>query len=65
MSLFDKLKSISDSFFDGLKANAIKSAVNKSAKMKKRPPVAVVQKMIDLEKASKELDDILKEMDSD
>lgn len=62
--MFNKLKNLTNSFFDGLKTNAINKAV-KSAEKNVRPVPPIIQRMTELEKASKQLEDILKEVDPD
>ena len=60
--LFSASKRFSDAFFDGLKSNATNTAI-KAAKKNKKVPPRVVQKMSQIEKASKELEKMLKELD--
>tara|TARA_Y100000389_G_scaffold134123_1_gene131621 strand:+ start:243 stop:449 length:207 start_codon:yes stop_codon:yes gene_type:complete len=60
--LFSATKKFTDAFFDGLKKNATNSAI-KAAKKNKKVPPRVVQKMSQIEKASKELEKMLKELD--
>ena len=62
MGIFDLLNRANNAFFDGLKANAVNTAVH-AAKKNKRVPSKVVQHMIDLEKASKELEQMLKDIE--
>jgi hypothetical protein len=64
MYIFDKLKNLTDSFFDGLKRNAINSALN-STKKNEEPPLPIIQKMKVLEEETKLIDDILREYDPD
>jgi phage terminase large subunit-like protein len=62
--MFNKLKNLTDSFFDGLKTNAINKAV-KSAEKNVRLVPTINQRMTELDKASKQLEDMLKEIDPD
>ena len=59
-NLFDSAKKFSDAFFDGLKSNAVNHALEK-AKKNKSMPVPVVQKMKELDKAARELEQMLKD----
>lgn len=61
-NIFGAAKKFTDAFFDGLKSNAVNTAVQ-AAKKNKRVPSKVVQKMIDIEKASKELEQMLKDIE--
>lgn len=58
--LFGAAKKFSDSFFDGLKSNAINSALQK-AKKSKDMPIPIVKKMDDIDKLAKELQKMLKD----
>jgi hypothetical protein len=58
--LFGTMRNFSDSFFDGLKSNAINHALNR-AKDNPKMPSPVVKKMIQLDKDAKELRDFLKQ----
>lgn len=60
--LFGAAKKFSNSFFDGLKTNATNRALQ-AAKKNKKVPVAIVNKMTQIEKASKELEKMLKDLD--
>lgn len=60
--LFGAAKKFSDSFFDGLKSNATNKALEKAKQNKSMPP-KVVQKMSELDKAAKELEKMLKELE--
>ena len=60
--LFGAAKKFTDAFFDGLKSNAVNTALEKAKKNKKVPP-KVVQKMADIEKASKELEQMLRDIE--
>ena len=59
MGVIDWLQSKNNSFFDGLKRNAIKSALKK-AKKRKEEPIPLVEKMKEIDKLSDELDELLK-----
>ena len=56
------LQELSDSFFDGLKKDAINTAI-KRAKKTKRVPVPIVQKMQEIDKLAAELKQMLDEYD--
>jgi hypothetical protein len=58
--LFGTAKKFSDAFFDGLKTNAINSALQK-AKKSKDMPIPIVKKMDDIDKLAKELQKMLKD----
>jgi len=60
--LFGAAKKFSNSFFDGLKTNATNRALQ-AAKKNKKVPVAIVNKMTQIEKASKELEKMLKDLE--
>ena len=60
--LFGAAKKFSDAFFDGLKTNTTNKALEK-AKKNKSMPTKVVQKMTELDKAAKELEKMLKELE--
>ena len=53
-------RKFTDAFFDGLKANAINNALA-NAKQAKKIPVPIVDKMIELDKAAKELKQMIKD----
>jgi hypothetical protein len=57
--LFSATKRFSDAFFDGLKSNATNRALQQ-AKKNKDIPAPIVQRMIEIEKLSKKLEDDLK-----
>jgi len=57
--LFGAAKKFSDAFFDGLKSNAINRALKQAEKNKKVPP-PIIQKMRQIDKLAKELEDDLK-----
>ena len=57
--LFGAAKKFSDAFFDGLKANATNKAINAARNNKSVPP-QIVQKMIEIDKLAKELENDLK-----
>ena len=48
-----------NSFFDGLKRNAIESALKK-AKKNRKPPPPLIQKIREIQKLADELDEMLK-----
>ena len=60
--LFWAAKKFSDAFFDGLKTNATNKAIE-AAKRNKVVPTKIVDKMVELEKASKELQKMLKDLE--
>jgi hypothetical protein len=60
--LFGAAKKFTDAFFDGLKSNAVNSALA-TAKKNKDIPVPIVKKMEQLDKAAKELEKMLKELE--
>jgi len=60
--LFGAAKKFSDAFFDGLKTNATNKAIEAAKKNKSVPP-KIVQKMSEIEKASKELDRMLRDLE--
>jgi hypothetical protein len=60
--LFGAAKKFSDSFFDGLKSNVTNNAL-KQAKKRKDIPVPIVKKMEQLDKASRELEKMLKDLE--
>lgn len=60
--LFSAAKTFTDAFFDGLKSNATNKALKAAEKNKKVPP-KVIQKMKEIDKASKELEDMIKEFE--
>ena len=57
--LFGAARKFSDAFFDGLKKNATNRALSAAKKNKKVPP-RVVKKMAQIDKAAKELEQMLK-----
>ena len=54
MGLIDWLQSKNNSFFDGLKRNAIESAIKK-AKKRKEKPVPIVERMKEIDKMADEI----------
>tara|TARA_B100000900_G_scaffold60264_1_gene45726 strand:+ start:1562 stop:1771 length:210 start_codon:yes stop_codon:yes gene_type:complete len=60
--LFGAAKKFSDAFFDGLKKNATNRALSAAKKNKKVPP-RVVKKMAQIDKAAKELEQMLKDIE--
>jgi hypothetical protein len=67
MGFFDKLKQKSDKFFDSLQQNAIDKALaaskekNKQNSNSSNKKTTIVNKMSELDRASKEIEDMLKE----
>jgi hypothetical protein len=57
--LFGAAKKFSDAFFDGLKSNATNKAIQAAKKNKEVPP-KIIQRMQQIEKLSKDLQDDLK-----
>jgi hypothetical protein len=57
--LFGSAKKFSDAFFDGLKTNATNKAF-KQAQKNKKVPSKIIQKMSQIDKLAKELEDDLK-----
>jgi hypothetical protein len=64
MGLFDSLKRLNDSFFDGLKKNAVDTALKK-ANNNRDESSPIVRKMDELDRAARELEEMLKELDED
>lgn len=60
--LFGAAKKFSDAFFDGLKSNATNKAIQ-AAKNNKSVPPKIIQKMTEIERASKELDRMLRDLE--
>ena len=60
--LFSASKRFSDAFFDGLKNNATNKAIN-VAKKNKSVPTKVVDKMLAIEKASEELEKMIRDLE--
>ena len=60
--LFGAAKKFSDSFFDGLKSNVTNNAL-KNAKKRKDIPVPIVKKMEMLDKAARELERMMKDLE--
>jgi hypothetical protein len=60
--LFGAAKKFTDAFFDGLKSNAINSALA-TAKKNKDIPIPIIKKMEELDKAAMELEKMLKELE--
>jgi hypothetical protein len=52
--LFSAARSFSDAFFDGLKSNATNRA-NEAAKKNKKVPSQLVNRMVEIDKLSKQL----------
>ena len=60
--LFSASKRFSDAFFDGLKNNATNKAI-KVAKKNKSVPTKIVSKMLAIEKASEELEKMIRDLE--
>lgn len=60
--LFGAAKKFTDAFFDGLKVNATNRALSQAQKNPKIPGT-IVDKMKELDKASKELQKMIKELE--
>jgi hypothetical protein len=60
--LFGAAKKFTDAFFDGLKSNAVNTALEKAKKNKSVPP-KIVQKMDELDRAARELEKMIKELE--
>ena len=60
--LFGAAKKFTDDFFDGLKSNAVNVALEKAKKNKSVPP-KIVQKMDELDRAARELEKMIKELE--
>jgi hypothetical protein len=60
--LFGTARKFTDAFFDGLKANAINNALA-NAKKSERLPAPIVNKMVELDAAAKELKKMLKDLE--
>ena len=60
--LFGTARKFTDAFFDGLKANAINSALA-NAKKSERLPAPIVNKMVELDAAAKELKKMIKDLE--
>jgi hypothetical protein len=58
MGIFDALKNISDSFFDGLKEAAVEKQIKKA--QEKQVPDPLTEKMKQLEKENEEMDELIK-----
>ena len=61
-NIFDIAKRFSDALFDGLKESATNKAISAAKKNNNIQP-KIVQKMSDIERASKELDQMLKDIE--
>ena len=59
-NIFSVLKKLNDSFFDGLKTNTLNNMLKKTGPNKNEPVSPLIQKMKELDKLSKELDEDLK-----
>ena len=60
--VFGAVQKFSNAFFDGLKSNATNKAI-RAAKKNKRVPTEIVRKMEEIDKASKQLQDMLDELE--
>ena len=60
--LFGAAKKLTDAFFDGLKKGSVNKALKK-VEQKKTVPMTIVTKMREIEKASKELQQMLKDLE--
>jgi hypothetical protein len=60
--LFGAAKKFTDAFFDGLKSNAVNTALERAKKNKSIPP-KIVKKMSDIDRASKELEQMLRDIE--
>lgn len=60
--LFGAARKFSDSFFDGLKSNAVNKAL-KQAEKNPKIPSPIIEKMKELDKAAAELEKMLKELE--
>lgn len=60
--LFGSARKFTDAFFDGLKSNAINNALA-NVKKTKRMPMPIVDKMMELDAAAKELKQMLKDLE--
>lgn len=60
--IFGAAKRFSDAFFDGLKSNATNRAIA-AAKQNKAVPTKIVNKMMQIEKASDELEKMLRDLE--
>jgi hypothetical protein len=60
--LFGATKKFSDAFFDGLKSNVTNNALKK-AKSRNDIPVPIIKKMEQLDKAARELEQMLKDLE--
>ena len=60
--LFSASKRFSDAFFDGLKNNATNKAIT-VAKKNKLVPTKIVSKMLAIEKASEELEKMIRDLE--
>jgi hypothetical protein len=60
--LFGAARKFSDAFFDGLKSNAVNRAL-KQAEKNPQMPSPIIEKMKAIDKAAKELENMLKELE--
>jgi hypothetical protein len=61
-NVFGSVKKFTDAFFDGLKMNAVNTALDKAKQSKSMPP-NVVKKMDELDRAARELEKMLKDLE--
>jgi hypothetical protein len=61
-NVFGSVKKFTDAFFDGLKMNAVNTALDRAKQNKSMPP-NVVKKMDELDRAARELEKMLKELE--
>lgn len=62
MGLFSATKKLTDTFFDGLKGNAVNKALKEAEKNKKATP-KVIQKMKEIDDASKDIEQMIREFE--
>lgn len=61
-NIFGAAKRFTDAFFDGLKTNTTDRAI-KAAKKSKKLPMPVIDKMSEIDRAARELEKMLKELE--
>jgi hypothetical protein len=61
-NVFGSVKKFTDAFFDGLKMNAVNTALDRAKQSKSMPP-NVVKKMDELDRAARELEKMLKDLE--
>ena len=62
MGLFSATKKFTDAFFDGLKSNTVSKAL-KDAEKNEKPTPKVIQNMKEIDDASKEIEQMLREFE--